>query len=240
MADEYGFIGLKMPGTGTLGGSSTGLTTNNWTSSPSFVGANDSTQQFASAMKSVGPYMAIIGGIGQMFGTYYAAKAQQYQLQSQSLSLEFQRDISQINARQAEFTAQKTLEAGGRAVGALTLKYGKAKGSMRAAMAASGGVIGEGSYQAVEASQDLMKEQDVLTINANTVRSAENARIQAANYGTQATMLGVSSKNAMTSANSIDPYTAASTSLLNSATAISSSLYRDKMIDRLLARNTTY
>lgn len=244
MAEPYTGSGLRMPSNYSLGGgfslssygSGTGLNTNNWTSGPSTIGANDSTQQAATAFAKAGPYLAIVGAIGQMFGTYYSMKAQQYQLESQSLTLEFQKDISQINARQAEFTAQKTLEAGGRAVGAITMKYGKAKGSQRAAMAASGGVIGEGSYAAVEATNDLMKEIDVYTINANTVRAAENARTQSTNYGIQATMLGVSSKNAMTSANSIDPFAGAGTSLLGSATSIATTLYRDKLIDRLLAR----
>lgn len=243
MADD-GFFGLKMPSTGlstnyTLGGGSPGgVSMNNWTSGPNVIGPNDSTQQLASSMKAAAPYLMIAGAVGQMFGTYYAMKAQQYQLESQSLSLEFQKDISQINARQAEFQAQKTLEAGGRQAGAVTMKYGKIKGSQRAAMAASGGVIGEGSYAAVEATTDLMKEIDVLTINANTVRAAENARTQSTNYGIQATMLGVSSKNAMAGAQSIDPFAGAGTSLLGSATSIATTLYRDKLIDRLLARQS--
>lgn len=233
-------FGLKMPSTGSTGnytlGGSGGVNLNNWASGASFIGKDDSTQQFASSLSKAGPYLAIAGAVGQMFGTYYAMKAQQYQLESQSLSLEFQKDISQINARQAEFQAQKTLEAGGRQAGAVTMKYGKIKGSQRAAMAASGGVIGEGSYAAVEATTDLMKEIDVLTINANTVRAAENARTQSTNYGIQASMLGVSSKNAMASARTIDPFAGAGTSLLGSATSIATTLYRDKLIDRLLAR----
>lgn len=239
-------FGLKMPSTNysiggsnyTLGGSPGGVSLNNWASSSNFIGKDDSTQQLASGMKAAAPYLMIAGAVGQMFGTYYAMKAQQYQLESQSLSLEFQKDISQINARQAEFQAQKTLEAGGRAAGAVTMKYGKIKGSQRAAMAASGGVIGEGSYAAVEATTDLMKEVDVLTINANTVRAAENARTQSTNYGIQSTMLGVSSKNAMAGAQSIDPFAGAGTSLLGSATSIATTLYRDKLIDRLLARQS--
>jgi hypothetical protein len=226
--------GLKLGSGSSLGG----LNTSNWTSGPSFTGASDPTQQFSNSLAKAGPYLAIAGAVGQMFGAYYSLKSQQYQLESQSSSLEFQKDISQINARQAEFQAQKTLEAGQRQAGAVSMKYGKIKGSQRAAMAAAGGVIGEGSYQAVEATTDLMKEIDVLTINANTVRAAENARTQSTNYKIQATMLGVSSKNAMTSSQSIDPFVGAGTSLLGSATSIATTLYRDKVIDRLLARQT--
>lgn len=245
MAEPYTGSGLKMPTSYSLGGnfsfgggSTGGINLNSWTSGPNTIGTNDSTQQFASSLQKAAPYLMIAGAVGQMFGTYYAMKAQQYQLESQSLSLEFQKDISNINARQAEFTAQKTLEAGQRQAGAVTMKYGKVKGAQRAAMAASGGVIGEGSYAAVEATNDLMKEIDVYTINANTVRAAENARTQSTNYGIQATMLGVSSKNAMAGAQSIDPFAGAGTSLLGSATSIATTLYRDKLVDRLLARQT--
>jgi hypothetical protein len=83
-----------------------------------------------------------------------------------------------------------------------------------------------------------MKEIDVLTINANTVRSSENARTQGQNYKTQAAMYGISANNASTSASTINPYAAAGTSLLTSATSFASTLYRDKMMDRLLARQT--
>lgn len=234
--------GLKAPSNwgmssdSSLGSSYGTLNTSNWTSGSSFVGANDTSQQFASALGKVGPYLAITGAIGQAFGTYYAMKSQQYQLESQSLSLEFQKDISQINARQAEFSAQKILEAGSRQAGQVAMKYGKVKSSQRVAQAAAGVVLNEGSAAEVEATTELMKQTDVLTINANTVRAAENARIQKQNYLTQGTMLGISANNAMTSANSINPYLGATTSLLGSASSIATTMYRDKVIDRLLAR----
>ena len=200
-------------------------------------GANSSSQQMANSMKTMGPIIGIAGAIGSIASAYYGAKAQQYQLDSQAMSLQFQKDIAGINARQAEFTAQNILRAGEQQAGAVTMKYGKAKGSQRAAMAASGGVIGEGSYQAVEATNDLMKEIDVLTINANTVRSAENARTQSQNFKTQASMYGISANNASASSSTINPYAAAGTSMLTSATSIASTIYRDKMMDRLLARS---
>lgn len=223
------FPNTTSPGSALLGGSG------------SFnlpYGADSATQQRASDLKTYGGITAVAGAIGSIASAYYGAKAQQYQLDSQAMSLQFQKDIAGINARQAEFTAQSILRAGEQQAGAVTMKYGKAKGSQRAAMAASGGVIGEGSYQAVEATNDLMKEIDVLTINANTVRSSENARTQGQNYKTQAAMYGISANNASTSASTINPYAAAGTSLLTSATSFASTLYRDKMMDRLLARQT--
>ena len=199
-------------------------------------GPDSSTQTFAKEMQTFGPIIGIAGAIGQIASAYYGAKSQQYQLDSQAMTMQFQKDIAGINARQAEVTAQGILRAG-ETEGAMTaLKYGKAKGSQRAAMAANGGVIGEGSNKEIEATNDLMKEIDVLQINANTVRASENARTQGQNYKTQAAMYGVSASNLTASSQSINPFAAAGTSLLTSATSYASTIYRDKMMDRLLAR----
>ena len=203
-------------------------------------GMDSQTQQMAADMKTYGPIIGIAGAIGSIASAYYGAKAQQYQLDSQAMTLQFQKDIAGINARQAEVTAQGILRAG-EIEGAMTsLKYGKAQSSAKASMAANGGVIGEGSNKEIAATTELMKQIDVLQINANTVRASENARTQSQNYKTQAAMLGVSANNASASSQSIDPFAAAGTSLLTSATSFASTLYRDKMMDRLLARQSGY
>jgi hypothetical protein len=235
MADPYAldFTGVKLgqtyPGPSLLGGA-------NQLTMP--FGPTSSQQALVNDLKTYGPMISIAGAVGQIFGAYYAAKSQQYQLDSQAMSLQFQKDIAGINARQAEVTAQGILRAGEQQAGALTMKYGKAKGAQRAAMAANGGVMNEGSNAEIEATNELMKEIDVYTINANTVRSAENARTQSQNYKTQAAMFGISANNMAASSASISPLAAAGTSLLTSATSYASTLYRDKMMDRLLARAT--
>lgn len=225
----------QLGSTGTWGLGNGTMLTNTFT--PTY-GASSDLQKMATDMKTYGPIISIAGIIGQVAGAYYGAKTQQYQLESQAMNLEFQKDIAGINARQAEFTAQGILRAGEQQAGALTLKYGKAKGAQRAAMAANGGVIGEGSNAEIEATNELMKEIDVYTINANTVRAAENSRTQGQNYKTQAAMYGVSANNMRYSAQTIDPLAATSTTLLTGATSYMNTLYRDKMMDRLLARAT--
>ena len=237
MASYNDYFSLRVPG-GELGSGTFGLNSNPSGGFNMPFSATSETQKFASNMNTFGPIIGIAGAIGQIAGAYYGAKAQQYQLDSQAMSLQFQKDIAGINARQAEVTAEGILQAGEKQGAALSMKYGKAKGSQRAAMAANGGVIGEGSYAAVEATNDLMKEIDVLQINANTVRAAENARTQGQNYKTQAAMYGISANNMTASSQSINPMAAAGTSLLTSATSYASTIYRDKMMDRLLARST--
>lgn len=185
---------------------------------------------------NMGPILGVSGAITSAIGTYYAAKSQQYQLESQSETLKFQAEMSKINQRSAEFQAQTIMQAGERQAGAVSMKYGQTKGAAKARLAAAGGVIGEGSSRDIIATTDLMKEIDMLTINANTVRAAESARTQSVNYGNQALMQGVSASNLSASASSISPWGGAATSLLGSATPLMNSWYQDRKIAAMAAR----
>lgn len=206
----------------------------------------------------VAPLMQIAGMASSAIGSYYGAKIQQeqlkaqasslrYQSQSQSMTLQFQKDLATINAGLAENDAQQILLAGEREAGQISRRYGRAKSSNRASMAARGIQLGEGSAAEVEASIDLAKETDMLTINANRVRAAESARMQRTNYMTQAMMSGVSAANVAgagaisagnleASASSISPFVNMSTSLLGNASAVLNTWYRDDQIKRLLAK----
>ena len=174
----------------------------------------------ARSLSIAAPVVAIIGVINSAVGAYYDAKSRQYQLKSNSLNLKFQADMAKLNARAAEVQAQTVQEAGHRQVGQYTMAAGQKKAGAMASMAARGIQAGVGSAQEVEASLDLVKEIDALTINANAVRSAEAIRMQGVNYSGQATMLGMSALNATTSANSINQYTAGTSSLIGGASNV--------------------
>lgn len=211
-------------------------------------------------MQSIGkvaPLMQIAGMATSAIGSYYGAKIQQeqlkaqasnlrYQSQSQASTLRFQKDLATLNAAMAESDAQQILLAGEREAGQISRRYGRAKASNRASMAARGVQLGVGSAAEVEASIDLAKEQDMLTINANRVRAAESARMQQTNYQTQALMSGVSANNVagmgemsasnlMSSADSISPFGGMFTSLLGSAGTVASTWYRDNELAALRA-----
>lgn len=186
-----------------------------------------STQQ---AFAQAGPMLTVFGAVNSAIGSYYQAKASEYQFKSQSSSLAFQADMAQINQRRAEFQAYTIMEAGARQMGALTMKAGQAKASAKASMAARGIQLGVGSAAEAIATTDLMKEIDALTLNTNRVRAAEEARMQAVGYGTQASMLGVSAQNALASAQGISPFGSAATSLLGSASSLASNWYRNKPV----------
>lgn len=217
-------FGLNFSGKSTLLGGDVSAPT---------TGANTGS---ATMLSNVGGVLAIAGAINGAIGSYYAAQNQKYQLDSQASSMQFQSSMSQINARQAEFTAQNILLAGERQIGQLTMRAGKIKSATRAAMAANGVVLNEGSAAEVQGTQDLMKEIDTLTINSNTVRAAEAARTQKVNYQNQSLMQGVSANNLTTSSNTISPGLAASTSLLGSAASVANTWASDYKLKALLAR----
>lgn len=188
------------------------------------------------AMTQAGGIFSIAGAVTGAIGSYYAAQSQIYQLESQASSLAFQSDLSRLNAVQAEFTAQQIMRAGQQRQGQIGLRAGKIKGSQRASMAARGIDLGVGSAVETIATTDLMKEVDMLTLNVETVRSAEAARLQQQNYLTQAAMQDVSASNLAMSAGTISPFGSAMTSLLGSAGSVAGAWYQDRRLSEIARR----
>lgn len=201
----------------------------NWTSGPETYGASTAKQaNTADMFKTVGPILAIAGMASSAIGAYYGAKTQQYQLESQALNMDFQKSMSELNAKNAEFTAQTILESGQRQIGAVTMRAGNVKGAARASMAARGIQAGVGSAADVIATTDLIKEVDVNTINARAVQTAEAQRMAAVNAQNQAMMSGVSADNARMGASTINPFMSTSASLLGGASSVATAYYSDK------------
>lgn len=163
------------------------------------------------ALGYLGPIMGIFGAIQGGFGAYYSAKSQKSQL-------EFQADMAAINARMAEMSAQSILQAGQKEAGAVSMRAGKVLGAQRASQAARGIQAGVGSAAEEIATTQLMKETDMLTINANATRQAWAARMQATNLANESLLKG-------TTADSISPFASAATSLIGSGSQVASQWY---------------
>lgn len=146
----------------------------------------------------------------------YGAKAVATGQQS---ALNYQANISDLNAQLAESNAQQELLRGQRRVAALTLKAGHLKSSQRASLAANGVDLGVGSPAEVLASTDLMKESDVSTITANAIRSAWGYRLQGANYKGAAIMQRAG-------ASGISPSGAFNSTLLTGANGVAENWYK--------------
>lgn len=213
--------------------SSPSFLTNTWKDVTNFftgngtntTGMNDDqadTAQDSTAMQNVGLMMTVMGGINSAIGGYFAAKAQQYQDKSQALNLGYQADMANINARSAEYSAESTLNSAHSEIANVTMQAGQQKASTTATMAAHGVALGSGSAQEISASQDIVKDINVYTINANAARAAAQQRTQATNYTNQALMDRTGAVNANLSASSISPFSAVTSSLLTTASSVAS------------------
>ena len=100
------------------------------------------------------------------------------QMLSQASAARFSAAISGVNAAQAEFQAQTILEAGAREIGRATMAAGQRRGRTKASLAARGIQAGVGTAAEIVASGDIVSEIDALTLNANRVRQAAQARMQ--------------------------------------------------------------
>lgn len=106
-----------------------------------------------------------------------------------------QANIARINAQTMMRAYEGTLRASERDIQRTTMAAGRTKGSQRAALAANGIAIGEGSASELQASTDIVKELDVNQIKSNALTQAWGYRMQAANYSGQALMAEAQKQN---------------------------------------------
>lgn len=151
------------------------------------------------------------GAISSAIGTYYSSKAQKE-------DLSFQARMAEINARQAEASAQSALLAGQREEQKAKLATANVKSQQRAGMAANGVDLGVGSAVNVLSSTDLIGEVDANTIKANAIASAWGYRTQGANYAGQAA-------RSSSAARAVSPMANAGTSLIDGASRVAGSWY---------------
>lgn len=166
-----------------------------------------STSQMATASM----YSQVGGAATSAVGGYYAAR-------SQKSALKHQASMAQINARIAELGAESAMEQGKQQVAALTMQAGQLKGKQRAALAANGVDLGQGSAAELQASTEIMKQIDMATARGNALRTAWGHRMQATNMRGEAAM-------AKASAGTINPFATGATSLLGGASSVASSWY---------------
>ncbi len=151
------------------------------------------------------------GGAASTVGAYYGAKSQKTVLNGQAT-------MADLNAQQAELAAQQELARGNAQIAQITARAGQVKGAQRAALAANGIDLGDGSAAEVLTSTDIAKETDMNQAQVNAINAAWGYRKQGTNYSNQALA-------ARASADSISPGMAAATSLLGSATQVAGSWY---------------
>lgn len=124
----------------------------------------------------------------QAFGSFGITRHQNAIAQSQA-------NIARLNAQMMEWQAQSRLRSNEKDQVRLTMQAGQTKASQRAALAANGIAVGEGSAAELQASTDIIKEIDSNQMTANARREAWGMRMQAASYEGQALMAEAQKKN---------------------------------------------
>lgn len=155
-----------------------------------------------------------------MVGSFYAVKSKQYELKAQASALDYQKTMAGINASMAEGQAMAIMEAGQREIGRYSMQAGQVKGSRIASTAARGVQGGVGSAAEVIASGDVVKQIDMLTMNANTVRAAEAQRMQAQNIRAGGIMAGAQAYGMRKMAGGMDPWIGGATGLLSGGSQV--------------------
>ena len=179
-------------------------------------------------LTKAGNMLAVYGVLNGALNSFYAAKNQQYELRSKASSLRYAADVSDLNAAVSDADAEQAMIAGQRAIGSQTMRAGQQIATAKTAMAANGVQLGDGSAAEALASSELMKQIDSLTINANAVRAAQAARTQAVNYRAQGMTQRMSADNVLTSADTISPTMAFTSSLIGGASTVARGWYRYK------------
>lgn len=166
----------------------------------------------AGTLASVGMGLQVAGTVNSLFGASNQAKATQN-------AYNYQAAVNRNNAQIADWQARDAVTRGQKAEQAQRLRTAQLKGSQRAAMAARGVALDEGSPLNILNDTDYMGELDALTIRDNAEREAWGHRMQAGNYTSDASMLS-------NRADAESPSSATFGSLLTGAGAVADSWYR--------------
>jgi hypothetical protein len=159
------------------------------------------------------------GLAAQMFSLGSGVVGGFYSAKSQKNNLHFQADMANISARISELQSRKARAQGADKVAIRTAQAGQQKASQRAALAANGVVLNEGSAAELQATEDLIKEMDVNVIQSQALDASWGYKMQKVNYQNQALM-------ARASASGISPLAAGLTTLLTGAGQVASSWYK--------------
>lgn len=178
--------------------------------------------------ETAGWYATLASAALGAVSAWYQVDAQKYNLKQQASNLEFQSSMATIAREQAESDAQAVIAAGAQERASLTLRQGQERASLIAGQAASGAAPG-GSNAEIRASQRLIDRIDAMTLDSNTLRAKNAARMRGVNAGNEALLDQTSAQNVRGTARSLSPEMAAVSSLLGSAGTISSEwAYRNR------------
>lgn len=123
------------------------------------------------------------------FGQTYSAS------QAQGAEADYRRSQLELNRQMADIQAKDAIARGDREAEALRARTKKLIGSQRAALAAQGIEVGSGSALDVQADTAALGAVDELTIRNNAWREAFGYRTQALGFGSQGALAALAARN---------------------------------------------
>lgn len=140
---------------------------------------------------------------------------------SKKSSLNYQAQMSDLNAVYAERRAQIATDQGALEAGEIEKSGARTKATAKATLASRGIALDEGTALAIQTGIDVVTAEDAQQARVNAVRAAWGHRADAVNSRNEALMGRATAKG-------INPTMAAYTSLLGSATSMAESHYAVK------------
>lgn len=159
--------------------------------------------------------LSLVGAATKGIGSYSSTKAQQS-------SLDYQASVADQNAQLEQDRASIALDNGVSNVQNQGLKTAQTKGMQTANLAANGVDLGTGSARDVLTSTQLMGQRDADQLQTNALREAWGYSTQAADTANNAAKL-------RTMAGNISPALSGASSLLGSASQVSSAWNRNDL-----------
>lgn len=157
----------------------------------------------------------------QAGGAAFSLMGAMNQAEAQKQQYAYQAQVAANNAAIAKQQASLAIQNGQTQEQTQQLKTSAVHGAQRAAMAANGIDLGEGSATDMLATTEFLGKRDQLTIRDNAMRQAWGYQVQAQNY--------TDAGQAMTATgDAINPLMAGATSLLGSATSFAPSWFKAK------------
>lgn len=172
----------------------------------------------SAAAPKTSPWLALGGLATQGVGAAFSGIGAMNQAAGQKGALEYQAQIAQNNAQIAGDKSEFAVQIGNTQIQSSQINTANTFGAQRAAMAANGIDLGEGSATDVLATTKYLGDRDALTIKDNAAR-------QAWAYQTEAQNFSAEGQYDSSVAKSISPLMAGASSLLGGATSVAKSIY---------------
>ncbi len=161
---------------------------------------------------------ATLSTVASVAGTAFSAIGAMNQAQAAQDQANYNAAVAENNAKLAEYKAQDAQQRGELEAQKVQREAAQLRGAQRATMAARGLSLGEGTPLSLLEQTDYFSATDVATARTNAAKESWAARVQKANFETEA----MSSTN---TARSIDPLMAGATSLISSASKVADKWY---------------